>query len=233
MKRRSIVLFALVAGGLAAAPGHAQDTRIGSRLAKPDYIRSEHDPKSAVRSAHQMVACLYLKSSSRVRTALGVTEREDALAKLAALQPRGTCHTLRVRDDNAQAQQVRYPPDIYRGMLAEAAIRQDFKGRTLPAVAREQVYTRPWFAATTRPAVVDEMAACVADTDPSGIQSLLATMPETPDEAAATAKLMPSLGPCLTAGATLNANQQSLRAALAEALYHRFTAPAPASVAAK
>jgi len=38
--------------------------------------------------------------------------------------------------------------------------------------------------------------------------------------------ISPALGPCLHAGATLTSNRQSLRAALAEAYYHRLHAPA-------
>lgn len=186
-----------------------------------------------MRAAHNMAGCVYKKSSSQVRTALTTVDPEDAVRKLSEIEPRGTCSNLSVMAANAEAQQVRFPADVYRGMLAEAALRQDFSRGSLPPLQRQRVYARPWFGATTRPLVVDEMAACVADTNPAGVQALLGTTAESDEEAAAVSRIMPSLGPCLTAGATLNANRQALRAALAEALYHRFLAPSASASAAQ
>jgi hypothetical protein len=219
--------LAAVAMLVAAAPAAAQDEpQIGSRLGKRDYIRSKLDPTASVQAAHRMAGCVYLKQAPRVNAALGATDPVEARRRLSALGVKGTCLNLAIRDQSAEAQQVSFPTDVYRGMLAEAALRKDYARRTLAALPRERTYSRPWFATTSRPTVVDEMGACVADTDPAGVQALLGTTPETDNEKAAIKRLMPSVGPCLTAGATLNANRQSLRAALAEALYHRFRAPA-------
>lgn len=91
---------------------------------------------------------------------------------------------------------------------------------------RQGFYKRPWFAGTARNAVVDEMGACVADTAPPGISNLLRTSAYTPQEKSAFATLTPVMASCLSAGAKLIGNTQSLRAAMADALYQRVINPA-------
>ena len=73
---------------------------------------------------------------------------------------------------------------------------------------------------------MDDMAVCVAATNPSGVRALLATAPASVNEASSMATLSPTLGRCLQANAKLVGNRQSVRAALAEALYHRYATPA-------
>jgi len=111
-------------------------------------------------------------------------------------------------------------------MLAEAALEKTSADEALQPLAPQPSYEREWFMLTGRDRVVDEMAVCVADQTPAGVRALLATKPEGPEELAAVQALSATLGPCLPTGATLKANRQSLRAALAEALYHR-AAPVP------
>lgn len=229
-------VYCLVATALAfavAAPALAQsEPPIGSRLGKRDYIRSVHDPKASVRAAHRMAGCTYLKQGSRVNAALASLDAAESRRIIENLGSKGTCINLLPREEAAEMQRISYSLEVYRGMLAEAALRQNYSRASLPPLPRERVYSRPWFAATGRPNVVDEMAACVADTNPAGVQALLSTMAETAEEGAAVSRLMPSMGPCLTVGAKLNANRQSLRASLAEALYHRFRSPTAATPAA-
>jgi hypothetical protein len=57
-------------------------------------------------------------------------------------------------------------------------------------------------------------------------------VPTTPEEGQAFAALSPDMGKCLRAGTKLQANRQSLRAALAEALFQRLNAPAAPTVEA-
>jgi hypothetical protein len=147
------------------------------------------------------------------------------------LNSKSTCINLLVVSDFADRQSIDLPGDIYRGMLAEAAIRDRFADQTVEPLKLQATYDRPWFAATGRPRDIDEMSVCVADIDPAGVQRLLATTAETGEERAAVRALAPSLGPCLATGTKLSSNRQSLRAGLAEALYHRFTTPAALPVA--
>nr|WP_295373090.1 hypothetical protein [uncultured Sphingosinicella sp.] len=223
-------LLLFTCGAVLSFPLQAQDEPpIGSRLGKRSDIRIEQDPKLAVQAAHRLAGCIYLKRPTDVRAALSSLDGADARRRMNKIGSSGTCINLMVSADEAHAQSVSFPPDIYRGMLAEAALRQDYQRTALDALPKQATYSRPWFATTGRPLAVDEMGACVADTNPTGVRALLATTAETAEEKRAASELFPSLGSCLTIGAKLNANRQSLRAALAEALYHRAATPAVAA----
>jgi hypothetical protein len=117
--------------------------------------------------------------------------------------------------------------DVLRGRLAEQELlSQSSQVAALPALPLQQRrYIRPWFAATGRNPAVDEMATCMADTDPAGIMGLIRTTPGLADESAALATLSPALTKCLSAGTRLDASRRALRAALADALYQRLTNP--------
>jgi len=128
------------------------------------------------------------------------------------------------------------PPDILRGMLAEAAFKRDGNGvQALQPLPIQQIYQRNWFAVTGRHVTVDEMGACIADTNPAGVLALARSVPTSKEESAAFTALGPNLGACLRAGTKLQASRQALRAALSEALYQRLNAPfaTPAVEAAK
>ncbi|MFD2499116.1 hypothetical protein ACFSTI_10125 [Rhizorhabdus histidinilytica] len=116
---------------------------------------------------------------------------------------------------------------MLRGMMAEAVLEKTTKDEALQPLpaATGGAYQRDWFAITGRDRTVDEMAVCTAEQNPAGIRDLLATRPESAEELAAVKAVGATLGPCLPQGATLKANRQSLRAALAEALFHRSTEP--------
>ena len=115
-----------------------------------------------------------------------------------------------------------------RGALAEQALRKSWAtAQGLAALPVQQKrYMRPWFAATGRNAVVDEMAACLADSDPAGVVQLIETRRGSFKEGAAFTKLRPGLDRCLIAGTKVEADATALRAALADALYQRVNNPA-------
>jgi hypothetical protein len=119
------------------------------------------------------------------------------------------------------------PSALLRGLIAEELIKHDLATfSALPALPRQLVYSRPWYAGTTRYEAVDEMATCAGETAPADVLALLKTEPYGNAERAAIGTLAPTLGACLRAGFQLNPNRQALRAALAEALYQR-TQPWP------
>jgi hypothetical protein len=125
-----------------------------------------------------------------------------------------------------------------RGDLAEELIKRDRHDvSTLQPLAIQKLYLRSWFQFTGRNVSVDEMAACVADTAPAAIIALVDAQPFSDAEGTAFGSLVPYMGPCLRAGTKLEGKREPLRAALAEALYQRFTNPsegnagAPQSVA--
>ena len=222
---KAIGLFAIVSLAVASAAAPAQDAPLGSRLGKRKDIVTPQSPPQATQSAHRLAGCIYIKQPTQARAALDSLDANDATKRLEALDARGTCINLNMISENGGAQRASMPAPIYRGMLAEAALRQGDIAGLLPPLERQPTYSRAWFAVTGRPLAVDEMAACMADTNPLGLRALFATTAETPEELAAFSNLSSWMGPCLTAGAKLSANRQSLRAAFAEALYHRAVTP--------
>ena len=116
---------------------------------------------------------------------------------------------------------------VMRGTLAEQALlAEPAKVEALqPLPLQQKRYVRAWFAATGRNAAVDEMAACMADTNSVGIMDLLRTLPGISQETAAIGELSPSIGKYLSAGARLDADPRGLRSAVADALYQRASNP--------
>jgi hypothetical protein len=114
---------------------------------------------------------------------------------------------------------------MLRGIFADQALTRNRHAVAPPALpSHSQSYVRTWFAATGRAAAVDEMAACMADTDPASIMGLLRTAPGSWDEQSWMQSLPASLSRCLRVGVHLDANRGALRAALADALYQRVHA---------
>jgi hypothetical protein len=112
-----------------------------------------------------------------------------------------------------------------RGVVAEVLVKDDLHlAAALPAVAIQRHYSRPWFAATGRHVSIDEMATCIADTNPRGILSLLESGAKGAGEAAAFVALEPSFKTCLRAEFKLVGDRQIVRGALADALYQRMVA---------
>lgn len=230
---KAIGTAAIVAVAFGSVAAQAQnDPPIGSRLGQRKDIVTPQSSTEATQSAHRLVGCIYVKQPTQSRAALDSLDADEALKRLNGLDNRGTCINLNMISENGGAQRASMPPAIYRGMLAEAALRQGDLAGLLPPLERQPAYSRPWFAVTGRPLAVDEMATCMAETNPLGLRALFATTAETPEELAAFSNLSSWMGPCLTAGAKLSANRQSLRAAFAEALYHRAVTPtAPVAAA--
>jgi len=108
-----------------------------------------------------------------------------------------------------------------RGMVAESLLKRSAHARQLAPLAKNAMYRADWFAMTGRIQVIDEMAMCVAAINPAGVLAVLATKPNSSAQQQAFNSLTPSLGACLAGGYQLDTKPTALRAALAEALYHR------------
>ena len=230
-----LIVFALL---VSSSPALAQDddgpalgTRLGSRY-RPGTVLP---PAQAAKASMEIARCIDDRKSTETRAYLLSTSPKSARKGISKTEV--DCFTLFLSapasNDLTDARRASIPEDILRGMLAEADIH-----RLHPAIASLQpmvlqpAYSRPWFAVTTRHVFVDEMATCIADTNPAGVASLLSTEPYSPQEGAAIGSLSANFGSCLRAGAKLEANRQSLRAAIAEALFQRLYAPAPVPPAA-
>ena len=205
---RNLIALMLAGAMLAPVAAHAASSA-------PDYTRA----------GHKLAECLYTKRKADVLGLLNTTSAEEALRLHTMLRNGTACSNVTVNTSEAEGVSVFAPQDVMRGMLAEAALGKIGNADALAPVSAPASYQRDWFAATSRNPAVDEMAVCTAETNPAGVRDLLGTTPESPEELAAAQSLSATLGPCLPQGATLKANRQALRAALAEALYHRATAP--------
>ena len=220
----------LIATALILPAATQAEPRLGSRLIEREKAGYAREDSGAVRAAHRFAACMYAKREASVRglmTSLTPTDQERYGRSLSRLVE---CNSSVTLSDGTIAEGARFTTsqDVMRGMYAEAILDTIKEDEVLQPLPSQPSYTRDWFAITGRDVVVDEMAVCVAEQNPAGIKALLATSAETPEELAAVRALTPSLGPCLPQNATLKANRQGLRAALAEALFHRATAPATA-----
>lgn len=215
---------------LAAVPAAAfADPPTGSRLGshtRPGPALTERDQ---AKGAKDLANCLYNRKTAMARDALLSPSKAAADAATGRLMGDVTCFNLTFANDMVQERHVKFPHDIMRGMLAEAALGR-FRGEAeaLPPLPLQQVYHRDWYSVTGRHVSVDEMGACIADTNPAGILDLIRTEPASKEEATAFSGLSDNLGKCLRAGTRLQASRQALRAALADALFQRVSRPAPA-----
>ena len=225
----TFLLAALLAS--TATQASAQDTQIGSRLEPRREIGVGRSSATSIRMYHDLATCLVHRRASSAQALLDARSEDDVRRARATLVQPVECLHLNEASDDAQETGLSASSDIERGALAEALLQRNGGGAELKPLKRVATYQSAWSAFSGRSLLVDEMAACVAATDPAGIQSLLRTMPTSAKESAALQSLVPAMGPCLVVNAKLDANPQSLRAALAEALYHRVNAPAPDEVA--
>jgi hypothetical protein len=212
-----------------AAPVLAEPP-IGSRLGNRLSASAEEVKESEMaRQAHAMATCMVNKRGSAVERLLATTEAAAMeKAKKAIWGRELTCYSGFNDGDFVEGRQVSWSTDLMRGMLSEEMLKRRTREiATLSAIPlRQQRYVRSWFAVTGRNPVIDEMSACLADTSPSQISDMLATRPYSAEENAAFGTLIPMMGTCLSAGAKLTGNRQSLRAAFADALYQRLINPA-------
>ncbi|MEO8175248.1 MAG: hypothetical protein ABI626_01140 [Sphingomicrobium sp.] len=178
--------------------------------------------------AKQMATCLYNRKMPVARALLLAPTMAYGNSANAKLMGDVQCFNAQFANDMVEERRVTFPTEIMRGMLAEVAlVRSAAEVAALQPLALQKIYQRDWFAVTGRNITVDEMGACIADTNPAGIFALLKTEPTSPQEGAAFGQLGDNLGKCLRAGTKLQANRQSLRAALADALFQRIYRPQP------
>jgi hypothetical protein len=234
MTKLSFVLLALGLG-MAAPSAFAQEAETGTRLAPPktrDVGSVALTGKDQAVGAKRMAECIFNRKRVLARQALQASTAEAANAAINKMMGEVTCFGDDASNDLVGMRVALIPPDILRGMLAEAAFKQDSNSvQALQSLPIQQVYQRNWFAITGRHVAVDEMGACIADTNPGGILALSRSVPTSKEESAAFSALGPNLGACLRSGTKLQASRQALRAALSEALYQRLVAPMPAPVA--
>ena len=177
------------------------------------------------------LTCISEMRPGQVRQLLQASTADEASLRYHALADDDRCFARVYGNTEFRPEDVP-SQDMLRGKLAEQALRaRETDVRALqPLPLQQKRYIRTWFGGTGRHPAVDEMAACMADTDPVGIAELIKTSPGGGDENDAVTALGPNLTKCLSAGTRLDASRQALRAALADALYQRLSNP-PLSMA--
>lgn len=173
------------------------------------------------------VSCLSDNRPTQVRQLLQASSAASAKLSYHALADDNRCFARVFPNGEFRPEDVAFSQDLLRGRLAEHALlaQTGAIGALQPLPLQQKRYLRSWFVTTGRAPAVDEMGACMADTDPGGIVALINTDPGGSDETAAFGALSSSLTKCLSAGTRLDAGRQALRAALADALYERLNNP--------
>jgi hypothetical protein len=214
------------AGVWLTASGALAEPPIGSRLGERTERQQVKDQRDAAGIAHELAACALVTHAAAAHDLLNARDKDQVKKARHGVSGDEECFANFARNDLVEGVRVSYPADIMRGDIAEEIVkRQSVAVARLQPLPIQKTYSRSWFAFTGRNLSVDEMATCVAETDPAGVMALLDSTPQTATEAAAFSNLIPYMGPCLVAGTKLEGAREPLRAALAEALYQRMTNP--------
>jgi hypothetical protein len=224
--RNGLMLF--VAGAMISTLGVAQEPPTGSRLGSRYTGSIKYSEEQADDAATKMASCLVTKREAGARAYVAAYSADESDRQGAELFREVSCLSFMNIGGSGMSDTIQFsfPREILRGKFAEALLKKQSDAiAVLPALALAKDYSRPWFAASGRNPVIDEMGVCVADTNPNGVAGILATTAYSKEEATAFGAVMPNLGTCLRVGAKLQANRQALRAALADALYQRLTRP--------
>lgn len=223
-----LLLIACAAGLFTVTASAMADPPIGSRLGERTKRNPVRDERQAALGAHEMARCLVDRRKRSVTEFLASVDTKATKRLSDRMSGEHDCFNMTPGNDMVEGRLVTFPHDIYRGMLAEWMIKADERSfAELPALPRQRIYTRNWYAVTDRDPSVDEMATCVSESAPGPTVTLMKTRPYSPEEGTAFGALMPHFGACLRAGVKLTGNRQSVRAALADALYQRLANPAP------
>ena len=230
MNGLALALVLLLAGPQNTDPT-TDEARIGSRLDPAARVATNTDKGNHDATMFRFVQCAVSRREARMRGIVDARTEPEYQSALGGLSDVQRCAIGAYVDQSTTSINFGSDRGTLRGFVAEAFLAKD-RGRAaaLAPLPLQRVYLRDWYAMTGRVRQVDEMAVCVADTNPAGILAVLDTGIGTKDQRQAIVALAPSLGPCLSTGFKLSANALGMRTALAEALYHRtYDAPQPAT----
>jgi len=218
-------LLALMVSGPALAQ---EETATGSRLEPSRRAVTNADHGRVRQTLYRFVDCAVSRRRTQVRKVIDArTKNEQELASTAFYDVQ-RCNLDAYVAETSSMVSMTADTGSMRGMVAEVFLKRDDKLDGHEPRPRRRIYERDWFPITSRARQIDEMAVCVADTNPAGIATVLRSEIATKAERAAIMALAPSFGPCLATGYKLEADMAALRASLAEALYHRAFDPEPA-----
>ncbi len=224
------IAIALLAGAQ-GTDNLSEGTKTGSRLDPATRVTTNADTSARDAAMLRFIECAVARRETKLRTLIDTRSEQTYQKSLDSLSDVQRCSLDAYVSQDASVISFGSDRGTLRGFVAEAFVEKDLgRAEQLAALPAQRVYLRDWYEMTGRARPIDEMAACVADTNPAGVIALLRTGIGTKAEKSAVAAIAPSLGACLATGYKLNANRLGLRTALAEGLYHRtFDAPATAA----
>jgi hypothetical protein len=175
----------------------------------------------------EMAQCLYQKHQGNAERLLNARTEVEADNVFRALVNESGCYRqVFGGTPGDESEEARLTMGTMRGLFAEQALKDRSAAvRALTPLPQQTRYVRPWFPGTARVQWVDEMAVCVADTNPAAVASLLATAPQSAVEESALKAMEPAVDRCMSKGTSINGSNRQVRAALADALYQRVNAP--------
>ncbi|MEO6432939.1 MAG: hypothetical protein ABIO29_03040 [Sphingomicrobium sp.] len=235
MRKRTMfkALIAMIATLAAAATANAEP-KLGSRLSS-DHVRDTraYPEELAAKTAHSLVVCLLAHDVKGATTLLTTGDKVAADKAYRSLLRWSVNNCNMLGDASPLSDQVGFaiPKDIFRGLVAERLVAKQLAAlAAMPPLPVQMTYSRPWFPVSNREPVVNEMAVCLAETDPTGTAALFRTTAYSTQEVTAIQNLGPAMQKCLRVGVKLRANRQTLRAALAEGAFNRLIDPAASIV---
>lgn len=114
---------------------------------------------------------------------------------------------------------------LLQSFLAEALVQRAPPLALAPLPLDQAQYPRDLATLPLQQRVVDEMAICLAYTQPAKAEALIRSEPASPVEKAAFADITPSLQACVPQNMTLQANKAGVRLATGLALFRRAQTP--------
>lgn len=198
------------------------------RVGRPlEGTAGEGEPTdAALKSARATAACVVRSRPRDVEWLLAAKDRqafETSFRRIKYI----TEHCLGgTADADVSTVTLSYGDDTMMSVLAEASLVRS-PVSALPPVPLASAPDLTWVRADRAGQVVLHLASCLAATQPARVAAVLATRPDSPQEAAGFAALVPAIAPCLEKDVTLRAKRAPLRLYLALAYYHRAHDPLP------
>jgi len=197
----------------------------------PDGTPGDREPSdSALKSARTMAACVLKYRPAEVQGLLA-SENLQAFGASYKRFKYVIEHCLgAAADADVSTISLTFGTDTMMGVLAEASLLRA-PIPALPAVPLASAPDIAWIRDDRAGQVVLNLASCLAATQPASVAAVLATRPDSPQEAAGFSALAPAIGPCLERNVTLHTKRAPLRVYLALAFYRRTLDPLPTQAA--
>ena len=147
-------------------------------LAAIPMVTALASPASAAPdNLQRYVACLSTSRPAQVKQLLQASSAAAANLSYHGLANDNRCFARVFPSGEFRPEDVAFSQDLLRGRLAEQALlaQSGAVAALQPLPLQQKRYLRPWFVTTARNPAVDEMGACMADTDPAGIAALIKT----------------------------------------------------------